>query len=101
MVFMMYYTYTNAKGGDNVKAKLLIPVKQVQLNHKKALTRRTYDLCRFIEDGGEVPPIHVCRLPDGNYGICDGRHRTLAYKLLDMKLIYAYCSEGINSKWRK
>jgi len=50
----------------------------------------TLALADYLRSGGSVPPIHVERLGNGQYKICDGRHRVLAYKLLGRNEIEAH-----------
>ena len=51
--------------------------------------RGTLPLVRHLEAGGGVPPIHVAFAPHGRYRILDGRHRLLAFKLLERPRISA------------
>jgi hypothetical protein len=53
------------------------------------LNPTTLRLVDFLRSGGDVPPIHVQPLPDGRYKVLDGRHRTLAFKLLGRGVITA------------
>jgi len=56
-------------------------------------TKGVLELVEYLKAGGEVPPIHVLhpmyaglydfkRPPQGAYGVLDGRHRVMAFKLL-------------------
>ena len=65
-----------------------IPIGAIQMD-RWALQPQTLKLAAFLEMGGDVPPIHVARCANGNYRICDGRHRVTAFKLLGRRKITA------------
>lgn len=46
-----------------------------------------------VSAGRPMPPIKVRSIGNGQYVILDGRHRTLAYKLLGRKTILAVVSQ--------
>lgn len=64
-----------------------IPIAQVVVD--RSPMARTLGLVRHLEAGGTVPPIHVKLLANGRYRILDGRHRILAFKLLQRTTITA------------
>ena len=76
-----------------------IPVKKIKLDRQPI--SRVFNLAKHMENGGDIPPIHVCKLPDGNYGICDGRHRVTAARLIGQKMITAKFSNKVNKQWRR
>ena len=51
------------------------------------LNRKVWELARFIENGGTVPPVRVTKSGLGGWRLVDGRHRYVAYKLLGLKKI--------------
>ncbi len=53
------------------------------------LNPSTLSLIKYLESGGDVPPIKVTKHPKGGYVIKDGRHRITANKLLGNKKIKA------------
>ena len=61
-------------------------------------------LVKYLEEGGEVPPIHVQKFKEtdfrgvhhGGYRILAGRHRWMAYKLLGRTHIEARYGEPPN-----
>ena len=63
-------------------------ISQIQMDHHP-INPSTLALVKHLEGGGKVPPIHVQTLSDGNYRICDGRHRITAFKLLGRRMIEA------------
>lgn len=65
-----------------------IPVRHIIMD-RWPHGRRTLELMRHLEAGGTVPPIHVEETGDGRYRILDGRHRVLAYKMLEYQYIVA------------
>lgn len=60
---------------------------------KLPLNRSTFELCVFLEGGGDVPPIHVAQDGYGRFKIRDGRHRLLAHKLTGRTKIMARYGE--------
>lgn len=50
---------------------------------------RTLSLVDHLRAGGTVPPIHVRMAGDGRFAILDGRHRLLAFRLLERRAILA------------
>lgn len=70
-----------------------IPVQQIILDHTP-LNPQTLALTDYLSrERGLTPPIHVKALSNGNYKICDGRHRVVAFKLLGRKTIRAYIAD--------
>lgn len=65
-----------------------IPIKSIEMDHHP-LNPSTLALIKFIESGGSIPPIHICKKPFGGFKICDGRHRVTAFKLLGISEIKA------------
>lgn len=65
-----------------------VSIGSIQMD-RHPLNPSTLSLIKFLEGGGDVPPIHVQRLSGGNYKICDGRHRVTAFRLLGRREIPA------------
>lgn len=65
-----------------------LPISQLVID-RYPLGRRTASLMDHLEAGGTVPPIHVQVLPCGQYKVLDGRHRTLAHRMLERETILA------------
>lgn len=57
-----------------------IPLRHIQMD-RWPIGPQSLDLAVKMEAGLRPPPIHVARLPNGNYKICDGRHRVTAHRL--------------------
>ncbi len=53
------------------------------------LNPSTLSLVEHLRASGTIPPIHVMLLKNGQYKICDGRHRVTALKLLGRKTVLA------------
>jgi len=53
----------------------------------------TLRLIDYLRKGGKVPAIKVAKLQNGKYIIRDGRHRVLAYKMLEIPKIRARFSD--------
>ena len=69
-----------------IRTKGLIPISSIAMD-RYPLNPSTLSLIEYLKKGGEVPPIKVAKLKNGNYRILDGRHRVTASKLLGRKLI--------------
>ena len=48
---------------------------------------RTLAIIKHLESGGVVPPIHVQLNEHGQLIVLDGRHRWLAHKMLERRII--------------
>ena len=66
----------------------LIPISLIKMD-RYPINRSTLKLIDYIRTGGEIPPIKIVKLKNGNYEIRDGRHRVTAYKMLGIELIKA------------
>lgn len=64
-----------------------LPVQSIEVD-KYPLNRRVLGLVAHLLQKRTVPPIHVQRTTWG-YRLLDGRHRILAYKLLQRPYILA------------
>ena len=62
---------------------------------------RIEEFRKLIEEGVELPPIHVCALGDGSYVVRDGRHRIQAHLEAGIGFIYARIENSIDrfKKW--
>lgn len=70
--------------------RITTPIKVSQLVvDRQAIGPATYALAKHLEAGGTVPPIHVQYVGNGFYKVLQGRHRTLAFKLLGRDTILA------------
>ena len=69
-----------------------INIDQVKMD-RHPLNISTLNLIKYLEGGGNVPPIKVATLKQGGFLIRDGRHRLTAYKLLGRKTIEAKFSK--------
>jgi uncharacterized ParB-like nuclease family protein len=56
---------------------------------KEPIGPKTLELVDHLRAGGDVPPIHVKPNYKGQYLVLNGRHRSLAFKLLGRKTIQA------------
>lgn len=56
---------------------------------KLPYNKSVLNLVFFLMSGGEIPPIHLQKSPNGGYKLRDGRHRVGAYKLLGFTEIKA------------
>jgi len=65
-----------------------LPIANIKMD-RWPICPQTFDLATKLEGGLKVPPIHVAKLPNGQYKICDGRHRVTAFKLLGRNEIEA------------
>jgi hypothetical protein len=74
-------------GARKMRIIKLIKISQIKVD-RWPMTRKTYELAKFIDAGGNVPPIRV-QSQQSNFLIRDGRHRLLAHKLLGMEYIRA------------
>lgn len=71
-----------------MRVRKLIPISNIIID-REPIGPQTFELAKFLESGGEVPPIHVEPTATGQYKIRDGRHRVLAFKLLGREQILA------------
>lgn len=73
-----------------MRIRKLIPVGQIIVD-RWPYGLRTLALIKHIEKNGtgELPPIHVQPQVDGRYKILDGRHRVLAFRMLQFPYIEA------------
>lgn len=65
-----------------------VAIQRIQVK-RRPVDRRVLDIARHLDSGGTVPPIHLARLADGNFVVCDGRHRLQAYKLIGWSYVLA------------
>ena len=62
---------------------------QVIIVDRTPINTRTLQLVEYLKTGGLVPPIHIQPNGSGQFVVLDGRHRTIAYKLLGRDKILA------------
>lgn len=72
-----------------MRIKKLINLSNIKID-REPINSKTYALAKYLEGGGEVPPIKV-KMDDGqgHFTIIDGRHRVLAFKLIGRTEILA------------
>ncbi len=70
----------------------MVDISRIEVD-RYPMNPSTLSLIRYLESGGEVPPIKLAKLNNGKFQIRDGRHRLLANKLLGNRYILARYSE--------
>lgn len=70
-----------------MRVQRLFPICSLVVD-RSPINPKTLGLVDFLRGGGKVGPIHI-QLVSGNWKVCDGRHRILAYKLLGRTMIEA------------
>ncbi len=65
-----------------------IPIGAIVMD-RYPLNESTLRLIFYLMSGGQVPPIKVSTLGNGQFRIKDGRHRVTAFKLLGRQWIRA------------
>lgn len=76
----------------SIRTTEFIPMVNIKMD-RWPICPQTLDLANKLNEGLEVPPIHVALTKHGQYKICDGRHRVTAYKLLGRSEILATYSK--------
>lgn len=70
--------------------RFLQPIQVAQIDvDRLPIGLRTLSLAAHLAGGGAVPPIHVMPATNGRFRILDGRHRLLAFRLLERRTIVA------------
>jgi len=76
-----------------VRVTMSVPINNI-IVEREPIGPDTLALVDYLraEDEGprSVPPVHLQPTGNGQYRICDGRHRVLAYKLLGLTAITAH-----------
>ena len=62
---------------------------------------RVREFAYAIERGDDIPPIRVNALGDGTFVVKEGRHRTLAHRMVGMTQIWAIVENIIRRLLRK
>lgn len=65
-----------------------IAVSEIEVD-RLPVGKRTLSLANHLAAGGLVPPVHVEPIGNGRFRILDGRHRTLAHRLVERRKILA------------
>lgn len=81
------------------KIRRFIEISQIEMD-KWPINNATLKLVWFLTNGGEVPPIKIQQLANGNFRIKDGRHRLTAYKLLGKTKIEAKFGDLFAHLWK-
>lgn len=65
-----------------------------KLKHHEINWEKAYRYAKELEAGAVFPPIVVRQLPNGDFRVQDGAHRTAAHKLVGRAYIEAYFQES-------
>lgn len=71
-----------------------IPISLINCDFKPNC-RKARRFAGLLQNGVEFKPVHLQRLKDGTYKICDGRTRFTAHKMLDKVVITAKFSTRV------